>query len=453
MDTTSPSAKPASPTPDGAPRREARAGPSIPFDMLGANLTYGVLDRIDAGIIAALAPAHPRAFWALAKRHLFETPCAREYAPILAQACARDERLLRLGLAAARAESRIKNRTYSANDMPLRFLIMALALPGQSDAWRATRIAENSSMIYAFPASSCFMSMAAAARSGHLAATEQLAAMMPDKRLGALEAQKYQYGTCGFVRSNMGSRSGQAWARASAASEACGRPPGEGPPGSEAPLNGLYWISVRHHALRDSDPAAAERWGRAGADMIERGLEVEEAHESIGLAMGCAPMRKALIARRPVLGNARFQFFDRETATLASLLLAAPADVAEICAYDETGSACRPPMNVSSRGVSSLVSPVPAAALALLAGHAPDPAWMGLGADRLFNIPKAIFDAAKAGTLTAFDLDVTGLFRFGKRHSIDTLAAALGKPPQPRAPAAKKAPENPSAPRSAKPKA
>ena len=200
---------------DAARQRAAKADPKIPFDNLWLSSSLGELDRGDAHLIAALAPTHPRAFWAMAKRHLFNSSYSRDHLWIIAQACSGDERLLRMGLSAARLK--YKKDSHRSQDTPVRFLTMALALPGQSDAWRSARIAENAAMLALFSADGCFSVVSAAARLGHLAAAEQLAAMMPDKRLGELHAKKYKYGVCGFSHTGMGELAGQAWAEASLA--------------------------------------------------------------------------------------------------------------------------------------------------------------------------------------------------------------------------------------------
>jgi hypothetical protein len=265
---------------------------------------------------------------------------------------------------------------------------------------------------------------------------------MPDKRLNDEQAEKYRYGRTGFTHYDLGNELGQAWAQALIIAESCSeskkakqakqakqaKPAKRAPPrDADIPTNALFWIAARHKLLRATDPAAAARWGAAGALMIEKGLEVEDGHESISLALGCAPMRKALMARRPVLGAPTFYGFHREEATLRALLLANPSDVAEICAYEESGSSCRTDMKVSQGKSSWIVSPIPAAALALLAGHDPDPSWISLGADRHFHISKSQLDAAKAGTLAPSHFASHSTPARGAPYTIEKLAQALGK--------------------------
>lgn len=395
----------------------------------GVILSYHSVGKMEAEILSAFIPNHPRAFWQHSKYN-FKNPT--DCTPTLIRSAGADERLLRLMCLALHKKDgfshrdRIEMRVREAQGA---LISKILSFPNKSPAWRLARLKVFKPSLDLASAGDIFQHLGHAAMQGQLECAEFFLERFPDKKLGKEQADRQRFGVCGYQSHGWGSPEAQLHAQASIVAELSGVK--KSIPAKfdrEYPSNAWFYIAARHGALAQSNPAEAARWANMGIALIDRGLEPTEKAETLAHIMPCRPLFDAIRQSRPALGSPSFYCFERTGILFEALSkVQDAASVAAICSYDETGSDCRGTVEVTvGKRKPQLVSAIPSSAIALLAGHQPDDSWIELGADRQFKIPSAIIEKAKAGTLSREHLARFDETR-GCSMTLATLCAELSK--------------------------
>lgn len=409
------------------PLTRQRKPTTAPSSAMLPNYSVG---KMEAEILSAFIPNHPRAFWQHSK-HNFKNPS--DSTPMLIRSGGGDERLLRLMCLAIHKKDghshrdRIEMRVHEAQSA---LISKILSFPGKSPAWRLARLSVFKPSLDLATAGEIFQHLGHASMQGHIECAEFFLERFPDKKLGKEQADRQRFGVCGYQSHGWGSPEAQLHAQASIVAELSGVK--KSIPAKfdrEYPSNAWFYITARHGALAQSNPQEATRWANIGISLMDRGLDPTEKAETLAHIMPCPPLFDAMRQSRPALGSPTFYCFERAGILFEALSkVQDAASVAAICAYDETGSDCRGILEVTfGNRKPQLVSAIPSAAIALLAGHQPDDSWIGLGADREFKIPSSIIEKAKTGTLSREQLARFDETR-GRSANIAKLASDLGKP-------------------------
>lgn len=387
---------------------------------------FSTSDQFSMKALAAFMPAHPRAFWNQAKRHMI---ASGEYGSQLFSAAGSDERTLRLACSFLRKHPATPY-DFKRENCEDRLVASIMELPGKSDFWRSERLRTFLPSLSKSNASRVHALIGSAARHGALEATEILAQSFPDARLGKEQQDRLRYGTCGYCGHGMSEPADRAWSEAKLHADLVGAKDRKAPKAFCMPTNAFFWIVARARALRDSDPAASARWGAVGAELVARGLPVEDDALVLGMALSSPTVLAALKLRRPALGSPSFYCFHRGQTLFEALSRTTNnRDIAEICSYDGTSEESRTELEVSvERRASKIVKSVPAAGFALLVGHEPHPSWMALGAERDFLIPKGLIAASRLGKITGGACENIA-HEGGTRFTLASLAHTLGKGP------------------------
>lgn len=408
--------------------------------------SYGERSRDDSLLLVALVDSHPRQFWEQAKRCLTDRSYDRDWA-VLAAFAGR-ETLIRAGLWLASKSSRIDG--VGRNEGLQKMLSLALSLPGKSDAFYLARIESAKARLAQVSASEAFYAIASPAALGNAAATLALAKLMPDANSkDREEARRHTYGETSFGRGRFAERSVENKEIALIKAQAKGKSvePMDWSKGTRHPL---FWIAHRFMAASKAKSPDAALWAEAGEMIIRRCPKMAECERALPLMLAIPQFRKALIEIRPQLGSPSFYCFHRSEALIEAFRLADKKDVAEIIAYANTGDS--PKLMVPTDPKSTNLpmwtgsAGLPAWALALLAGKAPDAAWMpvpgSLEALAPMPLPKAQVEKASLGRLRGAELDRYPNER-AARYDAAKLCKALGHSWEPPAEAKAEAAESP----------
>lgn len=413
----------------------AKSDPQADVRKIGFDF-WGVPEREDLELFEILAKANPRAFWRAAKSRIAS---GQDFGSSLRGFCAGDERLVRLALRAAIAGNH--SISYRHGNPLVQCFKMAMRLPGKSPAWREARAREVAPHLAQLSASSVFTALGACARTGALAAFTAILPAYPNRfDADKKQADRMRYGTCGYAYQGLGESDTRAWARATVVAEKTGATPPPFPLSKvtherralrSLPTNALFWCFARWAAHKDENPTLASAWGAAAATLVERGTEVEHG-ELLGWVLACDPMRAALVARPEV---DRFGGYDQDRAKslFEAFLHADPTSIVGIVAFDEAHPDPRRSCSSSvgageTSGRSDTVQPIPAAALSMLAGHAPTADWASRGIDLNFKIPGKIIEMALDGSLSSEHVGQLRYASNGRVMTLKKLATAMGQP-------------------------
>jgi hypothetical protein len=409
--------------------------------------SYGRIERDDTQLLISLVETHPRQFWNAVKRPLTDRMGDERWE--LFRAFEGKEALLRAGLWLTSKNSRIDG--VGRNESLQRMLAMTLALPGKREGFYLSRVEAAKQQLSQVSAGDVFFTITAPAIAGNAAATLALAKLMPDANSAdKQEARRHTYGQTSFAGSGMHDQTAMSKSLAFIRAQVKGKP-AEKPEREKICSNPFFWIAHRYLECSKAKSPEAALWREAGEILIRRCPKMGESTEALPLLIGIEPFRKVLMETRPTLGSPSFYCFHRDEIILDALRLSSKKETAEVIAYANTGE--RPVIRVSAaaqggKESSWLSSGFPAWALALLAGRAPDPAWMPAPdseeAKAEFSMPKALAEKAKAGSVKGRDVD-SGRFPSGTaKFNAARLCKALGHAweaqpePAPAKPAARK---------------
>lgn len=328
---------------------------------------------------------------------------------VILKAFAGHEALLRAGLSLSIGKTNTDG--LGQNRVLSKLLSMTLVLPGKSRQFHRLRVASAAKSILTVSASEVFSMISGPAVAGNAEGALALAELMPDENSpDPSQSKRHRYGVCGFFHMGLNDDHEKAVALAVVHARVNGMVLKIDHKES-VPRNAFFWIAIQAREARQAGHSDADVWEAAATLLVSRCPDgVVEGSETLSLALGSRVLRNALIKVRPKLGDPGSYCFHRES-TLVSALQEVPAgEVGEILAYAE--SAVRytriPPKGKTSVR-ESFEYGIPGWALALLAGHKPDPAWMPSPGDPealgVFKMPRAFIEASKSGALRSSDLD------------------------------------------------
>jgi hypothetical protein len=409
---------------------------------LGLNWSYGEKDPHEAELVAALASTHPRQFWDAAKHCLKDRPRDNEH--LVVQAFSGREALVRAGLSYARKHGYndshgYGHNRYGRNPAYETMVAHAMALPGKSARFQELVAARADKRFSKLHASEIFATILEPARAGNAYASLLLARLLPDSSsTDSEQAKRHENGRTGFASMDVYDSPERALTVALIHAQTHGIDPSIAAKaaksrGRPARLSGnaFFWIAHRHLEESAAGSPSAGIWAQAGVEIVRRCAKgLSQGPETLALALGIKPFRDALLASRPQMGDRHY--WSRDQALFEAFKLCAHDDVKTICDYAATG----PSPTIADLDPTKPDAPrryqggLPSWALAVLAGHSPDPAWMpqsgAIEAQTLFKIPKSSMDMAKLGTLSGQQVDRLGYSSSGASYDAPKLCKSLG---------------------------
>lgn len=400
--------------------------------------TYGERSEEDIQTIVLLAAKHPRQFWAAAKP-LLSDRCRDRHYPIL-RAFFGHESLARAGLSFAAKHSRSDG--VGRNDTLQILLDAALSIPGKSPAYYLNRIERARPLLSRVSAGDIFEAVfqPALGNNPHAALARLMPAFdSPDRE----EARRHTYGQTSFASKGLYNEQAMAEARAIVHAQTHGLP-ARIPARRDLCDNAFFWVARRYHETHQAGQPEAALWREAGCILIQRVPRLIENTHTLALCLGLEPFRQALGERAPKLGSPGNFWSSREVLVGEAFLLASHGEAKGIIDYLATGQTSKiAPAEATAEPTTPRYNHgCPDWALALLAGHPPDPAWMpapaSLEFEATFQIPKALADKSRSGSICAEDFKIIERDS-GARYDATRLLKELGRP-LPLAPRKKNAP-------------
>lgn len=419
--------EPASAASAQAGARAKKTKRSADLSDLGVS-SYGEWSREELEFVSSLARTHPRQFWSSAKRFLTERS-AQDRSLTALNAFKHSEVLLRAGLSLALKKSGMNG--FGSNLAIESMLSGCLALPNKSEAFYLERARSAAAQLSKTSASSIFSILLAPAVAGNASAALAMAQQMPSAgSANPDEARRHTYGASGFASHGLNDSAHNAATIAFIHAQENGLSP-KPLPARERCSNAFFWIAHRYLESQAAGSASASLWEQAGCLIAQRCPSIADGTQTLALALGIEPFRKALMAGRPVLSNPSFYGFHRPQILLDALQMAPAAEVAEILQYASSGRS--PELQASSDPAlpPAFTAGLPGWSIALLAGHTPDPAWMpepespeALG---VFKLPKAVIALAKSGALAPSRMEREWMGDTGASLNAAKLCKALGR--------------------------
>lgn len=412
----------------GADKQAMRKRPTIPSRLVAelwrSSSSYSQ-PKADAEIVLALLPARPRTFWRAVERTIIR---GREESWPLIKAAVKDERLLRLCIGRVTRElggfrgtfREYEQRAVLAHARPL--FAGACKFREKSDAWLSNRLSPLMRALAEQPAAEAFDAIGLAAESGRLGAAQEILKAFPDQRVNSGDA-RLRYGRMGYSEGGMADVRARAEARSHLKKMAK-----EGDRAWMEPerdlRNAFFWLTAQAQAWRESSASHAAAWAAVAVELAARGAPcpMEAAYSCPELLGELERLRR----EAPDASQHRspsFYSLSRPVILFEALLGASPATVAAICAHDANFRDLA--QTFSARG-GQAERVIPAAAIAMLAGHAPEEAWIPGASYGAFRIAGSVVGAAKEGRLSHEHIKEMSFATRPRSMTFESLARELG---------------------------